>query len=84
MKDEQRKLKLQSIEWIRFDVNEELCTLLDKAEREVLAIAMRRCRNNQLVCAKELGISRGTLRTKLNKYFGSIYFSQLLRKLETF
>ncbi len=41
---------------------------LDVVEEPILAIVMKMTRNNQSETARILGISRGTLRTKLKKY----------------
>lgn len=41
---------------------------LDEVEEPILAIVMKHTRNNQSEAARILGISRGTLRTKLKKY----------------
>lgn len=57
---------------------EALSTLLNKAEKHVIELAMHRCKNNQSVAAKALGLSRGTLRTKLKQYFGDKYFRQVI------
>jgi DNA-binding protein Fis len=41
---------------------------IDEVEEPILAIVMKYCRNNQSEAARILGLSRGTLRTKLKKY----------------
>jgi Fis family transcriptional regulator, factor for inversion stimulation protein len=41
---------------------------LDEVEEPILAIVMKYTRNNQSEAARILGLSRGTLRTKLKKY----------------
>jgi Fis family transcriptional regulator len=41
---------------------------LDVVEEPILAFVMKITRNNQSEAARMLGISRGTLRTKLKKY----------------
>lgn len=41
---------------------------VDEVEEPILSIVMKYCRNNQSEAARLLGISRGTLRTKLKKY----------------
>jgi Fis family transcriptional regulator len=41
---------------------------LDEVEEPILAIVMKYTRNNQSEAARLLGLSRGTLRTKLKKY----------------
>ncbi len=41
---------------------------LDVVEEPILAIVMKITNNNQSEAARILGISRGTLRTKLKKY----------------
>lgn len=42
---------------------------LENAEKEVYKKAITLHRYNQSAAALSLGVSRGTLRTKLNKYF---------------
>lgn len=46
---------------------------LAAAEASVLEAAIKSTRFNQLKAAKLLGISRGSLRTKLNQYFPGQY-----------
>lgn len=41
---------------------------LDEVEEPILAMVMKYTRNNQSEAARILGLSRGTLRTKLKKY----------------
>lgn len=41
---------------------------LDEIEEPLLAVVMKHTRNNQSEAARILGLSRGTLRTKLKKY----------------
>lgn len=41
---------------------------LDEIEEPILAVVMKYTRNNQSEAARILGLSRGTLRTKLKKY----------------
>lgn len=41
---------------------------LDEVEEPILAVVMKYTRNNQSEAARILGLSRGTLRTKLKKY----------------
>lgn len=48
--------------------------LLSEVEPPLLQAVMEKCRGNQLQAAKILGISRGTIRKKLQHYFGSKYF----------
>ena len=43
-------------------------------EKYWLEKTMRECRYNQVKAAKALGMSRGTLRTKLARHFGDTYF----------
>ena len=40
----------------------------------MLQAVMEKKRGNQLQAAKLLGISRGTIRKKLQRYFGTKYF----------
>ena len=42
--------------------------LLDEIEEPLLAAVMKYVRSNQSEAARILGLSRGTLRTKLKKY----------------
>lgn len=58
--------------------NIELGSILEEAERLVIKLSIERCKRNQSICAKALGISRGTLRTKLRKYFGDEYFRDVV------
>ena len=41
---------------------------IDEVEEPILAIVMKHTNNNQSEAARMLGLSRGTLRTKLKKY----------------
>lgn len=41
---------------------------LEEIEEPLLAVVMKQTRNNQSEAARILGLSRGTLRTKLKKY----------------
>jgi len=50
--------------------------VLDEVEEILLQLTMEHSRYNQCRAAECLGISRGTLRTKLKKYFGAKYFRQ--------
>lgn len=63
---------------LKIDATEKLSTLLAKAEKHVIRLAMKRCKGNQSIAALALGISRGTLRTKLKEYFGDKYFRQVI------
>lgn len=47
--------------------------LLEQIEPPLLKAVIERCRYNQSLAAKMLGVSRGTLRTKLTKYFDDQY-----------
>jgi Fis family transcriptional regulator, factor for inversion stimulation protein len=47
--------------------------VLEEAEPPMLQIVMEQSRFNQSRAAEVLGISRGTLRQKLRKYFGDKY-----------
>lgn len=49
--------------------------VLEVVEPQIFAAVMRHCRNNQSEAARILGISRGTLRTKLKRYFDDTYVS---------
>lgn len=48
--------------------------ILAEVEPPLLQAVMERRRGNQLQAAKMLGISRGTIRKKLQRYFGTKYF----------
>jgi Fis family transcriptional regulator, factor for inversion stimulation protein len=48
--------------------------ILSEVEPPLLQAVMERRRGNQLQAAKMLGISRGTIRKKLQRYFGTKYF----------
>lgn len=48
--------------------------ILEQVEPPLLQAVMERRRGNQLQAAKMLGISRGTIRKKLQRYFGTRYF----------
>lgn len=47
---------------------------LSEVEPPLLQAVMEQRRGNQLQAAKILGISRGTIRKKLLRYFGTKYF----------
>src|ERR1700722_2191932 len=48
--------------------------ILQEIEPPLLKLVMEKNRGNQLQAAKILGISRGTIRKKLLRYFGTKYF----------
>ncbi|MBA2650263.1 MAG: Fis family transcriptional regulator [Legionella sp.] len=48
--------------------------ILQEVEPPLLQAVMEKRRGNQLQAAKMLGISRGTIRKKLQRYFGTKYF----------
>lgn len=48
--------------------------ILQEVEPPLLQAVLERKRGNQLQAAKLLGISRGTIRKKLQRYFGTKYF----------
>lgn len=48
--------------------------ILSEVEPPLLKAVMEKRRGNQLQAAKILGISRGTIRKKLEQYFGTAYF----------
>ena len=48
--------------------------ILSEVEPPLLKAVMEKRRGNQLQAAKMLGISRGTIRKKLQRYFGTKYF----------
>lgn len=55
-------------------VNDLYDMILTEVEPPLLQAIMEKCRGNQLQAAKILGISRGTIRKKLQRYFGAKYF----------
>ena len=48
--------------------------ILSEVEPPMLQAVMEKRRGNQLQAARLLGISRGTIRKKLQRYFGTKYF----------
>ena len=48
--------------------------ILSEVEPPLLQAVMEKKRGNQLQAAKLLGLSRGTIRKKLQRYFGTKYF----------
>eukprot|EP01012_Entosiphon_sulcatum_P062308 TRINITY_DN88534_c0_g1_i1.p1 TRINITY_DN88534_c0_g1~~TRINITY_DN88534_c0_g1_i1.p1 ORF type:complete len:100 (+),score=13.86 TRINITY_DN88534_c0_g1_i1:34-333(+) len=48
--------------------------ILSEVEPPLLQAVMEKKRGNQLQAARLLGISRGTVRKKLQRYFGTKYF----------
>ena len=55
-------------------INDLYDMILCEVEPPLLQAAMEKRRGNQLQAAKMLGISRGTIRKKLQRYFGTKYF----------
>ena len=55
-------------------INDLYDMILSEVEPPLLQAVMERRRGNQLQAAKMLGISRGTIRKKLQRYFGTKYF----------
>jgi Fis family transcriptional regulator, factor for inversion stimulation protein len=55
-------------------INELYDMILSEVEPPLLQAVMEKKRGNQLQAAKMLGISRGTIRKKLLRYFGTKYF----------
>lgn len=55
-------------------VNDLYDMILSEVEPPLLQAVMERRRGNQLQAARMLGISRGTIRKKLQRYFGTKYF----------
>lgn len=56
------------------DINELYDMILAEVEPPLLQAVMEKRRGNQLQAARMLGISRGTIRKKLQRYFGTKYF----------
>jgi len=48
--------------------------ILSEVEPPLLQAVMEKKRGNQLQASRMLGISRGTIRKKLQRYFGTKYF----------
>lgn len=69
-----KDLELGEFYKLYFYPDDMLSELLEKVEREVIRLAIIRCKGNQVMCSEALGISRGTLRTKLKLYFNDGYF----------
>jgi Fis family transcriptional regulator len=55
-------------------INDLYDQILQQVEPPLLQAVMEKRRGNQLQAAKMLGISRGTIRKKLQRYFGTKYF----------
>jgi len=55
-------------------INDLYDMILSEVEPPLLQAVMEKRRGNQLQAAKMLGISRGTIRKKLQRYFGTKYF----------
>lgn len=55
-------------------INDLYDMILAEVEPPLLQAVMEKRRGNQLQAAKILGISRGTIRKKLQRYFGTRYF----------
>lgn len=55
-------------------INDLYDMILQEVEPPLLQAVMEKKRGNQLQAAKMLGISRGTIRKKLQRYFGTRYF----------
>ncbi|MFY7698087.1 MAG: helix-turn-helix domain-containing protein [Legionella sp.] len=55
-------------------INDLYDMILCEVEPPLLQAVMEKRRGNQLQAAKILGISRGTIRKKLQRYFGTKYF----------
>lgn len=55
-------------------INDLYDMILQEVEPPLLQAVMEKKRGNQLQAAKLLGISRGTIRKKLQRYFGTRYF----------
>jgi Fis family transcriptional regulator len=56
------------------DISDLYDRILGQFEPPLLQAVMEKRRGNQLQAAKMLGISRGTIRKKLQRYFGTKYF----------
>jgi Fis family transcriptional regulator len=56
------------------NINDLYDMILAEVEPPLLQAVMEKRRGNQLQAARMLGISRGTIRKKLQRYFGTKYF----------
>ena len=56
------------------NINDLYDMILSEVEPPLLQAVMEKRRGNQLQAARMLGISRGTIRKKLQRYFGTKYF----------
>lgn len=61
---------------IKITVNGNLTNALRDVERAVYQLAIEDSKWNQSRAAKALGVSRGTLRSKLKEYFGDKYVNK--------
>jgi DNA-binding protein Fis len=69
-----KDLVLEGSMTVNLGKNVKLGDLLSITEKEIIKMVINKCKRNQSICAKALGINRGTLRTKLRKHFGNEYF----------
>lgn len=58
---------------VMMEVTSNPSTMLAHAEAQIIEHVLKKNRYNQSKTAKLLGVSRGTLRTKLQQYFGDEY-----------
>lgn len=68
------EMTLGRSESIVFLDDDTLGSMLQRAEKRIYEIAIKRCKGNQSAAARALGVSRATLRTRLKEYFGDKYF----------
>lgn len=62
-----------TVKTIEVNTTDDFSTSLKKAEATIYELALQESRYNQSKAAKSLGVSRGTLRTKVKQYFGTKY-----------
>jgi Fis family transcriptional regulator len=60
-------------EALQLKENDVYKVIKDSLDRIIFESTMKVCRYNQSRASKILGVSRGTLRTKLLEYFGDTY-----------
>ena len=71
MSDSERLEKQKEIFNRNFGYNYDI--IMKRVEADLLEFAMMQTQYNQSKAAKSLGISRGSLRSKLKEYFGNQY-----------
>ena len=59
--------------YVNIKVDSNSVNLINEAHKELYKAAIETCRYNQTKAAKVLGVSRGTLRYTLDKYYPGQY-----------